>query len=87
MSRHKYGVREVEERVKRDRDTSRQSDLCLAHVGQRLLEMLWRSCGMARGQLAGVSKHKSGRKRYTTMEEEGQIQKRSSQINSALYFP
>lgn len=48
------------------------SDLRLAHVGQRLFEMLRRSCGMARGQLAGISKHKSdSEEHHTTIEEEG----------------
>lgn len=53
-------VTEVEEeQVRGDEDESGQTDLCLAHVGQRLFEMLWRSRGMARGQLARISKHKS----------------------------
>lgn len=53
-------VTEVEEeQVSGDEDESGQTDLCLAHVGQRLFEMLWRSRRMARGQLARISKHKS----------------------------
>lgn len=63
------------------------SDLCLAHVGQRLFEMLWRSCGMAWGQLAGISKHKSdSEEHYTTTEGGGLVQKRGSQTNSTLCF-
>lgn len=67
----KTRVREVEEeRVRGDGDKSGQTDLCLAHVGQRLFEMLWRSCGMARGQLARISKHKiGGEESYSTIAE------------------
>lgn len=57
---NKTRVREIkEEQVRSDGDKRRQTDLGLAHVGQRLFEMLWRSRGMARGQLARISKHKS----------------------------
>lgn len=49
----------VEEQVRSDGDKSGQTDLSLAHVGQRLFEMLRRSRGMARGQLAKINKHKS----------------------------
>lgn len=56
----KTWAREVgEEQVRSDGDERRQTDLCLAHVGQRLFEMLRRSRRMARGQLARISKYKS----------------------------
>lgn len=74
----KTRVRDVEEeQVRSDGDTSGQDDLCLAHVGQRLFEMLRRSCGMARGRLARINKHKSeGEECYSTMEKG-----RSSAVN------
>lgn len=63
--------------MRSDGDTSGQDDLCLAHVGQRLFEMLRRSCGMARGRLARINKHKSESEEcYSTMEKG-----RSSAIN------
>lgn len=61
-------VGEEEEQVRSDGDQSRQTDLSLAHVGQRLFEMLGRSRRMARGQLAGINKQES-KECYSTLAE------------------
>jgi len=50
-------------RVGSDGDKRRHTDLSLAHVGQRLFEMLWRGRGMAQRQPTGISKYKSWRQR------------------------
>lgn len=42
---------------------------------------------MARGQLAGISKHKSvGRERYTSVEEEGLISERGQAAKPTAPF-
>lgn len=48
----------VREKWRKWGNKSRRADLCLAHVDQRLFEMLRGSWGMPRGQLAGISKCK-----------------------------
>lgn len=75
--------------MKCDRDGSRQPDLCLAHVGQRLFEMLRRSCGMARGQLAGISKHKSDTSAFYTFDRRRRANpaKEAAKPNAPLYSP
>lgn len=61
-------VGEEEEQVRSDGDQSRQTDLSLAHVGQRLFEMLWRSRRMAWGQLAGINKQER-KECYSTLAD------------------
>lgn len=61
-------VGEEEEQVRSDGDQSRQTDLSLAHVGQRLFEMLGRSRWMARGHLAGINKQER-KECYSTLAD------------------
>lgn len=61
-------VGEEEEQVRSDEDQSWQTDLSLAHVGQRLFEMLGRSRRMARGQLAGINKQER-KECYSTLAD------------------
>lgn len=63
-----------------DGDKSGHTDLCLAHVGQGLFEMLWRSRGMARGELARICKHKKSEGQQTLLHNGKQMQ-RHKKIN------